>query len=229
MAAKVVDLSRYQAGFDFEAFAEGGGIAVICKASEGSTIADSSYKTFRERARNAGLAFASYHFLRAGDMQAQASWYLKCACPVEGERVVADYEDDSVSLADLVAFLKAIRAADPTLQLTVYGSNVLEETIGAQTVDWLKENTSLWTAAYSSTPGSYPQQVWPFWSLWQYSDREEVDGFDGPVDGDVFNGDDAACLKWFGPAAAPAPEIATVAITTTGKVRVVVNGQELVA
>jgi GH25 family lysozyme M1 (1,4-beta-N-acetylmuramidase) len=230
---KIVDLSRYQDGFDFFSFQQGGGIAVICKASEGSSDADNCYQGFRRDAKNAGLAFASYHFLRPGDMQAQAAWYLSCANPDDGERVVADYEDGSVSLTDLVDFLKAIQSLNPSLQLTVYGSNVLEETIGSQTVPWLADNTSLWTAAYSgsSSPGAYCSQVWPVWSLWQYTDCANVPGFAGPVDGDNFNGDDAACLKWFGPSAGPAPapqpEIPTVEITTTGAVTLIVNGQKI--
>jgi lysozyme len=229
---KIVDLSRYQAGFAFVSFQQGGGLAVICKASEGTT-ADSSYKTFRSQAQSAGLAFASYHFLRPGDMQAQARFFLQTANPQNGERVVADYEDDNVSLADLVAFLQEVRALQPSLQLTVYGSNVLEEAIGSATNDWLAQNTSLWTAAYSSSPGSYPTQVWPVWSLWQFTDAAAVPGFDGPVDGDNFNGSDELCLKWFGPSAAPPepapPEVATVEITVTGSVKLIVNGQEIAA
>jgi lysozyme len=227
---KVVDLSRYQSGFNFTAFAMSGGLAVICKASEGSTIVDSSYATFREQALAAGLKFASYHFLRSGDMQEQARFYLRCAEPEHGERVVADFEDDSVSLDDLVAFLKEIRSIRPSLQLTVYGSNVLEESVGSSPNDWLHDNTSLWTAAYSSSPGAYPQQVWPVWSLWQFTDNASVSGFNGSVDGDQFNGSDAQCLAWFGPADRPAPapphpSEPTVAITTTGNVRVIINGQ----
>ena len=229
-APKIVDLSRYQVGFDFLSFKQGGGIAVICKASEGASLADSSFRTFRSQAKSAGLAFASYHFLRPGDMQAQARFYLSTAQPADGERVVADYEDEDVSLADLVDFLQEIRAVAPSLQLTVYGSNVLEEMIGSQTVDWLAQNTSLWTAAYSSSPGAFPAQVWPVWSLWQFTDAADVPGFDGPVDGDEFNGSDEACLKWFGPAAVPPPEEAVVEITVdAARSAVIVNGREHVA
>src|SRR5262252_2513019 len=127
MSVKVVDLSRYQAGFDFTAFAMSGGLAVICKASEGSKVVDSSYQTFRQQALAAGLKFASYHFLRAGSMEEQAEFYLRCAEPVHGERVVADWEDANVSVDDVVEFLQAIHEIRPSLQLTVYGSNVLEE------------------------------------------------------------------------------------------------------
>jgi lysozyme len=224
---KIVDLSRYQEGFDFKDFKDGGGIAVICKASEGTTLADVCYKGFREEAKSVGLAFASYHFLRPGDMEDQAKWYLNCAVPEHGERVVADYEDYNVSLDDLVEFLKEVKRIRPSLQLTVYGSNVLEEEIGSKTNSWLTSNTSLWTAAYSSSPGQWPKQVWPVWSLWQYTDDADVDGFDGPVDGNKFNGSDEQCLEWFGPAGAgPEPvSEATVSIVVTGKVKVVVNGK----
>lgn len=214
MAVICVDLSDYQAGFDFDAFKAGGGLGVICKATEGSWIEDQSYKAFRSAAKSAGVAFASYHFLRSGDMAKQASYYLDFAAPDQGERVVADYEDESVSLSDLVNFLKAVQAQRPDLQLTVYGSNVLEETLGSQTVDWLAQNTSLWTAAYSSSPGKYPTQVWPFYSLWQYTDSVSVPGFNGSVDGNKFNGSNDLFLKWMGPGAAPSPPVVTVPVIT---------------
>jgi lysozyme len=233
MTCKIVDISRYQDGFDFFEFQQSGGIAVILKASEDCDIADKCYSKFRTQAKSAGLAVASYHFMRPGDMAKQAAWYLSCANPDQGERVVADFEDDRLSIADLTNFLQAIQSQRPDLQLTVYGSNVLEETIGSQSVDWLADNTSLWTAAYtgSSNPGTFPTQVWPVWSLWQYSESESVPGFSGDVDGDKFNGDDAACLRWFGPASAPPPppdgEPPLVEITTTGLVRIFLNGQEI--
>ena len=92
-----VDLSSYQRGFNFEDFKAGGGLGVILKASEGS-FRDPDYSTFWDQAIDAGLAVGSYHFLRPGDMNDRASFFLNVVKPRQGERVVADYEIAGVSL-----------------------------------------------------------------------------------------------------------------------------------
>jgi lysozyme len=224
---KIVDLSRYQAGFDFKAFAAGGGIAVILKATEGLTLSDTCYEGFKEGAIDAGLPYASYHFLRPGDMAAQAEFFLTQVDAVEGERVVADHEDARVSLEDLKDFLKAIQALRPDLQLTVYSGHLIEEQLGSSKDDWLAENTSLWTAQFADAPDPWPKATWPVWSLWQYTDRATVTGFSGPVDGDKFNGSDDQALKWFGPAP-PAPPAARVTVSILVEadqpINLIVNG-----
>jgi lysozyme len=229
VAVICVDISNYQAGFNFAQFKAGGGLGVILKASEGTTLADKSYPTFRPAALAAGLKVASYHFIRSGDMQEEARFYLRCAAPEHGERVVCDWEDAKVSVTDVVNFLKEIQSLRPSLQLTVYGSNVLEENVGAN--QWLADNTSLWTAAYTGTsnPGSYPTQIWPQWSLWQYTDAGVAPGFSQGVDCNRFNGSDANFLAWMGPAdqPTPPPEAGTVDMQVSDGVVVKINGQQV--
>jgi GH25 family lysozyme M1 (1,4-beta-N-acetylmuramidase) len=229
MTVICVDLSNYQKGFDFNAFKKGGGLGVICKATEGSSIQDKSYKTFRNNAEAAGLAFASYHFLRPGDMTAQANYFLNFAAPGQGERVVADYEDPNVDVADLKAFLQAIQKQRSDLQLTVYSGNTIEEALAGAPDTWLADNSSLWTAQYAGTPSPWESGTWTNWTLWQYTDCGSVPGFGGAVDCNRFNGPDSQFLKWMGPVSetpTPSPETATVTITTTGDVKIIINGQE---
>jgi GH25 family lysozyme M1 (1,4-beta-N-acetylmuramidase) len=218
MAVICVDLSHYQSGFNMQQFKDSGGLGVICKATEGTSYSDDDYPTFRKQALAAGLAFASYHFLRPGNMISQANFFLGYAQPENGERVVADWEDASVSVNDVVTFLQEIQRQNSSLQLTVYGSNVLEENVG--TNQWLTDNTSLWTAAYnnSTSPGSYPTQVWANWSLWQYTDTGTVPGYNGGIDCNKFNGPDANFLAWIGPAGVapvpPKPSVTTLTISS---------------
>jgi lysozyme len=215
MGVICVDLSKYQAGFSFGDFAEAGGLGVILKASEGTTIKDSSYKTFRVEALAAGLKVASYHFFRSSDPVEQAEWYLKCATPDQGERVVCDVEDNTVEKGSVTNFLKHIRQTRPDLQLTVYTGHVGEEAEAQWgRFEWLAENTSLWTCQYSLSPSPWASQTWPQWSLWQYTDQGRVAGFPGSVDCNRFNGSDENFLKWMGPALAAAPAPAgTVTLT----------------
>lgn len=230
MTVICVDISKYQAGFDMQAFKEGGGLGVILKASEGTTIRDSSYEAHRRNAKAAGLAVASYHFFRPSDPEEQADWYLDCAIPDQGERVVCDVEDASCDKGSVTAFFKRILEKRPDLQLTVYTGHVGEEAEQKWGKgEWLSENTSLWTCQYASSPSPWADETWPQWSLWQYTDQGDVDGFYGPVDCNRFNGSDDNFLAWMGPAhdaPTPAPsDMATVSITVIGKVKVIVNGE----
>lgn len=210
-----VDISKYQKGFDFAKFKASGGLGVIAKASEGTTIKDSSYDTFRAQALDQGLAFASYHFFR-GNSQAEADWYLKSANPAEGERVVCDWEVSSIGAAAVVSFLQRIQSQRPDLQLTVYSGHVAKEQLTSKNA-WLADNTSLWVCQYTSAAApSWPTATWPQWSLWQYTDQTPAPGFSGPVDQNRFNGPDANFAAWMGPAdaAPPEPEPAAVPVIT---------------
>jgi lysozyme len=197
-----VDLSSYQQGFDFDAFAGGGGLGVILKASEGTTVKDKAYPS---------------------DPADQAAFYLNCASPDQGERVVCDWEDDDTDADDVVAFLRAIADARPDLQLTVYSGHTAKQNLGTSRNAWLADNTSLWVAQYGSTV-SWPSATWPAWSLWQYTDCGEVDGFDGPVDCNRFNGPDKNFLAWMGPAAPALPTV-TLTVAVSQPIRLIVNGQ----
>jgi lysozyme len=203
---KVIDLSRWQQGIKLDQWAAAGGKAIICKASEATGIKDGSFDGFRAQAKSLGLGFASYHFMRPGKMSDQALWYLSCANPEQGERMCADWEVDGISPADLVAFLQAIWAKRPDVELTVYSGHIAKDQLKSKN-DWLAQNTSLWVAQYTSASApSWPTSTWPTWSLWQYSETGTIPGFANNVDANRFNGDDTALMKWFGPSVGtPAP------------------------
>jgi GH25 family lysozyme M1 (1,4-beta-N-acetylmuramidase) len=200
-----VDLSHYQRGFNFGAFKDGGGLGVILKASEGQFSRDPDYSTFRQQALDANLAVASYHFLRPGDMEAQAQFFLGIVKPRQSERLVADYEVAGITIDDLIGFLTAIQGARPDLQLTVYSGFLIKEQLGSTRNDWLANNTSLWIAQYTTqSKPSWPTATWPTWSLWQYTDNGTVPGFSGVLDCDRFHGSDKNFIKWMGPPLAQA-------------------------
>lgn len=199
MVDAVIDVSHYQAGLDLAAFQAAGGLAVIAKASQGTSVMDASYTTFRRGAYAAGLAFAAYHYLSTEDAAKQAAFFLKCADPLTGSRVICDWEEDGVTAVDVVAFLKAIALIRPDLQLTVYSGSSAKAGIDAVSSAWLAKNTSLWLAQYTTGTPSWPKQTWPDWSLWQYTELGGVPGYSGAVDGSRFNGPTERLLAWFGP------------------------------
>ena len=193
-----LDISHWQGPVDHEALACGGILGVIAKCTERTNYFDPTYLTHRAGALSAGLAFASYHFLQHGDVDAQIDWYLSHAEARVGERVVIDYEADSLTIDDLEVSVAALRRARPDLEISVYGSAKLTEDVNAAgDVSWL-DGTSLWIARYS-TQEPVIGNAWEYWSAWQYSQTGCVPGIDGDVDLNTFNGSRAACLAWFGP------------------------------
>lgn len=235
----VVDISHHNTLIRSGAV-ESGLVGVIHKASEGSTFIDANYASRREVARSLGLQWGSYHFLRPGDMEQQMRFYLDNAKPGTGDRVVIDFEDESLSLADLRDAAAWLEALDPSLQIAIYGGHWLRDLLGNDYDEQLARY-ALWIAHYTSAAQpDWPQGTWPAWSLWQYTDGtsggdpKQIEGVDGPYDCNAFNGSRENCVKWFGPPVpvpAPPPEgEVNVRVNITGpeamQVTVIVNGAE---
>jgi lysozyme len=220
----VVDLSHWQPDVDFWRMRDSGVLAVILKCTEGSTITDDSFVGHRDAAQAATLGVASYHFLRPGDAASQMDFYLGTLSPWPGERVCIDYEDATLTLADLETAVKRIIAIDPSLQIAVYSGHLIKEQLGDGYNELLAMKTSLWVAQYTDAAApEWPTGTWPLWSLWQYTDEAQVPGCPSTgVDGNRFNGSDDNLLQWIGPAEygpapipAPVPDQAQVGIMLT--------------
>jgi lysozyme len=226
----IIDLSHHNVVTDFARVKAAGVVGVIHKATEGKTFTDTTYKARESAARKAGLAWGSYHFLKHGDAGAQMQNYLSFAEPEPGARVCIDYEDAACKLDDLDEAIAAIRADDATLQIAIYGGALLKEQIGnANYPDF--GACALWISQWNNSGPSWPDETWPVWSLWQYTDRGVVSGIQGDVDCNQFNGSKRQCLAWMGPAtvqpkpvydyvaALTVPKGATYAVTVNGVTR----------
>lgn len=195
-----IDVSHHQPEPNWAKVKAGGTVGVILKATEGLTYVDPTFGSRREAAKSVGLAVSSYHFLKHGQAGQQIAHYLDVVSPQRGERVVIDYEDTSCNLGDLRDAVLALQAAGLDLQITVYGGGMLKGQLGQNRDDVLAK-TSLWIAHYTSMAQPvWPKATWPVWTLWQYTDSASVDGIQGPVDGNRFNGPAGNLLKWLSPA-----------------------------
>jgi lysozyme len=205
----VVDLSHWNPTPDWSKLKANGTIGVIHKATEGIGNVDATQHERAKAARGAGLKWSTYHFLRPASIEAQMQLYLDIIDPAEGERVCLDHEDAGVSLADLCEAVDFLLADERGLQVTIYSGHLIKEQLGDQHNETLS-TTSLWLAQYTTGTPSWPSRTWPTWSLWQYTDKAQVEGISAPVDGDRFNGSVEQCIAWFGPADAqpmpPEPE-----------------------
>src|SRR5215471_16993212 len=102
----VVDASHHQGDWPgedtpWEAMAKAGIVGLILKATEGTTYVDPTYGRRYDAARENGVAVSSYHFLRHGSIPQQMQLFLKTVDPDQGERMVLDWEDGSVTLGEL--------------------------------------------------------------------------------------------------------------------------------
>jgi GH25 family lysozyme M1 (1,4-beta-N-acetylmuramidase) len=171
--------------------------AVILKATEGVSHIDEMYASRRADAARAGLIVFSYHFLKHGRAAEQMLFYLSAAAPAQGERVVIDYEDAALDIGDLIQAVGKIRMFRPDVQITVYGASKLAEDARGHAAQLV--GTSLWAARYSTSEPVIANDVWPVWSLWQFTDKAQTSYF-GVVDANRFNGSTEQARAWLSPA-----------------------------
>lgn len=208
----IVDLSHHNTVLDFADAAAAGLIGVIHKATEGTSYVDPTYHERMDRARVEGLAWASYHYLHHGSIDAQMAHYMGTALVAPYSRVCLDYEDAAMSLEDLRHAIGWLQSYDSTLQIAVYGGALLKEQLGSA-YDPVLAQCALWLSQWGTSKPTWPKETWPVWSLWQYTDKAGCEGFQPPIDGNTFNGSRENCLAWMMPATPePAPGIESVTV-----------------
>lgn len=196
MPSPVIDLSHHNPTPDWAAIKAAGVLGIIHKATEGTGYADTDRKARLAAAYRAGLLIATYHFMRPGSISAQMDFYLKTIDAAQGERVVLDYEDPKIPVADLRIAINYLWNVRPDLQITVYSGNLIKEQLGS-THDELLAKTSLWIAQYNNSGPTWPKATWANWSLWQWTDHETISGISAPVDGNKWNGTEDGLRRFF--------------------------------
>jgi GH25 family lysozyme M1 (1,4-beta-N-acetylmuramidase) len=178
----VVDLSHWDRVDSFEDAKNDGVIGIIHKATESNNDVDPTYNQRKSEALAAGLLWGAYHFLRPGNMEDQAQYFVSEV----GKNIdlyAADHEDEGVSLDDLKAFLSAVKqliGKDPV----IYSGDLLKEQLGDSRDSELSQYR-LWLAEYTSGPPSWPQATFRQWWLWQYTERGECAGIPGDSAGNL--------------------------------------------
>jgi lysozyme len=180
---------------DLKAAKDGGIVAVIHKATQGASIRDSRYHERRQRAKELGLLWGGYHFSTGGSVSEQVENFLTYARPEEDELISLDWEPSDgpdMTLDQARHFVQMIK--DETGRWPViYGGSLLRESIGHQP-DAILANCPLWYARYANAPIGIPTQVWPTYTLWQYTDGDvgpqphNTPGAGGGTDRNIFQG-----------------------------------------
>lgn len=185
-----IDVSKYQALINWEKVAEDGNIKfAFIKATEGEKLKDFTFKRNWKQCKKYGIKRGAYHFFRPeirGKLQA------------ENFLSVVDFEK-----GDLLPVLDI--EVEPTGSRAIWYNNIdewlkiVEKRTGRKPIiyssrqfhsDFLQKRYSkypLWVANY------YRKSLNPDlkWKIWQHSDKARVEGIIGPVDHNVFNGDES--------------------------------------
>ena len=222
---RVIDLSHHNSiPNDLMAAKRAGIIGCIHKLTEGLSYIDDKVGARYYLAKQAGMAWGVYHFLRPGNPSEQAAFFLGQGLDygvIDNETVlVADHEDQGVPAEDLKRFLDAVEDAMQRSPV-VYSGHVLKEQLEGT---GYKPRRRLWLCQYTSGQPTLPEGVDDYW-LWQYTDQGDIPGIDPPTDLNHFNGDAIAFLDGWSGAYEPNPEpiMPIVTISSDRPIRLVVG------
>lgn len=195
-----VDVSRYQGNPCWDEVKLGGIQFAIPKATQGTTIVDSSLDYNVDGIKSNGLYLGLYHFSNPTSVQGaidEAHFFLEQLERLGGVKILDlpifyDLEtnpgklsgDELVEIA--TAWLKEVQKATKWFAMPYSYPSFLDDVIGDSTLD--DNFPLLWLADYShykpTDHGGYTE-----WAFLQYSETGTVDGIDGNVDLDEMDGE----------------------------------------
>jgi lysozyme len=169
----IIDLSHHHK-ISAKTAKESGVVAIIHKATEGVDFYDKEYPKAKVEAKAIGLLWGSYHFSNNKSPAEQVKNYLSYAKPEDDELICLDFEHNNgneMSLEQAEKFVTLIKKELGRFPM-LYGGAWLREQVKANTNAILAQ-CPLWYRRYASTPKELPTQIWPTYTLWQYTDGKE--------------------------------------------------------
>lgn len=154
-----------------EAVKEAGIVAIIHKATQGSSFKDSKYRQRRDQAKDLGLLWGAYHFSTGESVSSQVENFLAHAVPAEDDLIALDWEPSNgpdMTIEQARHFVQMVREETGRWPL-IYGGHHLRKWVGHKP-DPVLSHCPLWYARYATHPIGIPIQIWPTYTLWQYTD-----------------------------------------------------------
>ncbi|MFA6028317.1 MAG: GH25 family lysozyme [Elusimicrobiota bacterium] len=194
-----IDVSHHQGAIAWDKVRREGVRFAYIKATEGGDHKDPRFLRNWQEAGQAGVARGAYHYFSfCSPGEAQADNYISVVPKEEGALPpVIDVEpvgnctarpDKERLLEELAVFVRRIEEA--------YGRRPVFYTLPAFHRRYLSgEDRLLWLR--SGVEPRLPEGA-PTWTFWQRSGTGSVAGIEGPVDMDVFNGDEQAFTSFIG-------------------------------
>lgn len=177
------DLSKWNgANGVLDALSQYGDIKfVIAKATEGRTYKDQMFNIHMRTALVNNRLIGAYHYARpesGNTPEQEAINYVNAVRPYIGQCLMAlDWEDKALTKSNsqwALAWCKAVFAMTG-VRPVVY----VQESYAKNMTAFAGECYGLWAAKWSKNPPK-AEPNWPFWALWQYTNK--------PFDLDWFNG-----------------------------------------
>jgi lysozyme len=193
MIRRIIDVSHHEDPIDFKKVADDGIVAIIAKATQGTSWVDPVYIKFKLAAAKYKFLWGSYHFGTGADVKAQVDHFLVSTRPKSTELICLDFEQNPAGSSmileqarDFVSLVEQRTGRYPVL----YAGAWLKHELGGR-ADAVLSKCPLWIAHYSTTPVLPPG--WKNYALWQYTDGKSgpephyVNGI-GPCDRTQYNG-----------------------------------------
>lgn len=187
-----LDVSHHQGAIDWDAVAKDRRVRfVFIKATEGGDWRDRRFAENWAAAKKAGLRVGAYHF------------YTFCTAPeLQAQNFLSVVPRDSDALAPVIDLefggnCQLRRSADEVRADLATLSEALARATGKTPILYVTGQAH-WTFVRGSALDlplwirdltREPTEPWVFW---QFANREQVDGIEGPVDMNVFVGDETA-------------------------------------
>jgi len=170
-------------------------VAVIHKATIGTTSIDRAYEERKREARRRGYLWGSYHWGVAGDPEKQADYYLDTVQPSADELIALDLEDATsrtlMNADEALRFVKRVKERTGRYPL-LYTNHASAKLISDRFKDTEFKNAPLWYARFKPKVTDFPAGLWPTYTLWQFSSellvQIRIPGTESDMDVNVYNG-----------------------------------------
>lgn len=191
-----IDVSNHQGAIDWNFVGQSGVQFAFIKATEGGTYQDKFYEQNMRGARDAGVLAGPYHFFRPkGPVKLQIENFLKVVGnaktidlpPVLDLEVPNDWGHFKVParVEMICEFLASINEALGRKPIIYMSSSFSEDVLGEAAV---LSQYPLWLAHHTPAQKPWIPKPWTSWNFWQYTDKGTINGINGGVDLDWFNG-----------------------------------------
>ncbi|QYR20769.1 glycoside hydrolase [Paenibacillus sp. sptzw28] len=189
---KGIDVSHWQGAVDWQKVAAGGIQFAFIKATEGKTTVDPQIKANAAGALNAGLKIGFYHYSHpeSNDAVVEAANFAAAVKSYNSDFPhVLDVEGNASRIGSAALTAWCLKWLQEVNRLT--GRPVMIYTGASFANTYLgKELGSypLWIAHYGAAQ-PMPNGTWSKWSIFQYTDKGQVNGVSGNVDLDLMEFD----------------------------------------
>jgi GH25 family lysozyme M1 (1,4-beta-N-acetylmuramidase) len=170
-------------------------IAVIHKATIGTSRLDKRYLERRSEAKRRGLLWGSYHWGVAGSPVAQADYYIDTVKPADDELMALDLEDVTsktlMGADEALVFVKRIKQRTGRYPV-LYTNHASAKILSKKFKNSIFQEIPLWYARFKPEVSDFPSGIWKTYTLWQFSSeilfQHPVAGTARDMDINVYNG-----------------------------------------